>query len=131
MDILIPLGLLLLHSIFCGCVGLMAKDYKRSPIAWFILSFLFSPIAGFVFLRVAGAPQGASVEEDILPDNLTATEEDREDKAVATHEVTCPKCDASMNTHTGRGIWQKDEKQPWALYCEKCKEPLPPACFGA
>jgi hypothetical protein len=102
-----------------------ARAFRRSAGAWFLLSLLFSPIAGAVFLLVAGPPQGAPVEDASYPAEVEAIEEEKEQEMSAAREMSCPNCGAAINPYTGKGIAQRDEKQPWALSCEKCREPLP------
>lgn len=38
----------------CIAAGILAKRYKRSGFAWFVLSLLLSPLLGFLFVLALG-----------------------------------------------------------------------------
>jgi hypothetical protein len=34
--------------------AMFAEDYRRTPVGWFVIAFLFSPVVAFVLLLVLG-----------------------------------------------------------------------------
>ena len=42
---------------FSALVAIVAGAFNRSGMIWFLVSFIFSPLIGFVALAIAGKPK--------------------------------------------------------------------------
>jgi hypothetical protein len=66
--------LIALWLFFCVLVGLFASQRRnRSGIAWFLVSFIFSPLVGFLLVAILRESDGTSIG----PAWLTGTDENR------------------------------------------------------
>lgn len=93
-------------------VGVAAqRTMRRSFWGWTILSLLFTPWAGFVFLEVAGP---LPVAEDRLAEEQRRMAEEEQHA-----ECGCPFCANSINPLTGKGL-RVVEDEPWRLVCANC-----------
>ena len=123
--------ILFIFSIVCYLVlsfvvGQIARGYKRSSVAWFLLSLFTSPLCAWLYLVVAGIPHTAVVKaektravRDRHPDKS-----DAEVLKIVNHEENCPECGAVVNSYTSEGIVQR-EPETWMLHCAACGAPLP------
>jgi hypothetical protein len=114
----------LLGSFLVGCA---ARYFKRSGLVWGFLSIVFSPVAGIVFLLVAGLPHGAVLREEAegsVRDRHGDVGED-EVEEMAEFEGKCPYCEAPVNIMTGEGL-ESDEEESWVQRCAACGEVMPP-----
>ncbi len=116
----------LVWSPFCFLVARMARSYERSTWGWFLLSVFFSPVAGFVFLIVAGVPHSA-VAHKAKVDRIRREHPDRASEAadLALHDATCPGCGSTVNIITRDGL-RSEEGEPWQLNCATCGAEVAP-----
>jgi hypothetical protein len=101
------------YLVFSVLVGLHARSYGRSAFGWTLLSLVFSPVAGIVFLLVAGdTPEFAGrAAEPADPD---------------VGQTQCLNCGASVDWATMEGL-HAPEDEPWALTCDRCGRGIQPA----
>ena len=110
---------------FSAVVAQVARSYDRSPVVWFILSLLFSPVTSFIFLIVADVPHNAvaaKYQEDCLRKQYP---EEKDLGQVALGETRCPQCGATVNTTTQDGL-HSPEDEPWLLLCKRCQTAIEP-----
>ena len=107
----------IIYLAFCLLVGVAAdRTMYRSFWCWTLLAFLFSPLAAFVFLQVAGPPLRAAkqVSKD---DEANRQQKIADDEHHA--ESNCPSCGSPVNLVTRKGI-QSPEDEPWRVSCTSC-----------
>ncbi|OGL47876.1 MAG: hypothetical protein A2161_22695 [Candidatus Schekmanbacteria bacterium RBG_13_48_7] len=93
--------------------------FSRSFLTWFCLSLIFTPVASFVFLLVAGIPFDKIIKNEIKQKALRKYGEEINLETAAE----CPNCKEIYDISTGFGIMQ-DETQSWKIYCENCKQEI-------
>jgi hypothetical protein len=113
-------------------VGVLARTYRRDPIAWTILSLIFTPVAGFTFLFVAGVPHEVvkRAAQAALLRKIRPEASEAEIEELVRHESQCPYCNARLNPATGEGVSPAEEGNDWEMLCASCGEKLPPDLLG-
>jgi len=120
LDLILPAIAMILWIPLSLLVGRAARSYQRSPIGWFVLACIFSPLVAYVFLLVADVPLKATLRQE-LEDRVRARHPERDHVRVETeHEMDCPNCGAAVNSYTGDGL-HSPEDEPWRLICDKCE----------
>lgn len=93
--------MLLIWTALSIAVGMFASSRGRSGFGWFLISILFSPLVGFVFVLLAG---------------------DKKKEAEASSLVVCPFCAESIKSeavvckHCGKDV-PKQEPKKQEYYC--------------
>ena len=100
-------------------VAWRAQEFRRSPLAWLVLSRVFSPYVAAVFLVVADVPHKALIERQ-KEAFVRSRHPSRDDvQEVQRNDGNCSACNAVLNIKTGEGLYaSKDE--PWRLFCQRC-----------
>ena len=120
LDLILPTFAMILWIPLAFLVGRAARGYQRSPLGWFVLACVFSPLVAYVFLVVADVPHKATLRRE-LEDRVRTRHPDSTDVRVQTeHEMDCPNCGAAVNSYTGDGL-HSPEGEPWRLICDKCE----------
>ncbi len=112
---------LVLYLGLCAGVGAMARQFKRSSFSWFVLSLIFTPVAGFVFLLVADVPHDkvAEYESEQKQSLLERSRDPGASEIVAANEMNCPNCGNAVNPITREGL-DSPEKEAWRLLRKQC-----------
>ena len=123
LDLILPTICMMLWIPLCLLVARAAGTYRRSPVGWFVLACIFSPLIAYVFLLVADVPHKAMLRQE-LEDRVKARRPESTDTRVETeHEMDCTKCGAAVNSYTGDGLHSPDD-EPWRLMCDKCEKEI-------
>ena len=109
------------YTLCAVLVGIWAQvSMYRSFWGWTILSLLFSPLAAFIFLEVAGPPLGAG---DRLERDRRAERQRKAANEERHAEYACPWCGNGVNLVTQKGL-EMVENEPWRLICANCQREI-------
>ena len=122
---LVKFLVLLIWLPLCVVVGRMAVSYRRSPMAWFFLALVFSPVVAFVFLIVADVPHSAVALQEKEEQARQRHPEISDVREVVLSETKCPHCGAVVNPATREGL-HSPETEPWLLICNQCQTTIQP-----